>query len=1011
MSARFIQYGFTAGVVTEGLWGQTILQKYGYGLARCENYMVSKLGGLISRSGYVFCDAAPMQVGEAYKFFGFNFAKSTNNTAAILVVPDKIYFAQDGAWQLDDGVAVTQVTTGTYATITCSSAHGLVSGDYIQFTGANVPAQLYGQTCRVVSVTSSTVAVVSSIVGVGNLDDWAGTGLTGVTVHRLYSVDTPWDSDAIAALHLYQTRDEVRICSPVTAPHSLLREADGTWSLTEISFVHTMSPPDNLRMLDVSNTGQAGVVFAVTAVNAAGEESLPATVIIRDIRNYYNDDAEWIKIAWDHVPDAVYYIVYRSLLTRGERMNKGAALGYCARVYGNTFTDNNYLPDFTKTPPRENNPFAPGRINYIDVTNSGSGYNYDQFLLIVTDPDGSGASLEAIYDDDLNGFIAAITISGGAGYTNPTITPVFQGETATATATVAAGAVTAGTITDGGQYYSSTPAVTITGDGTGATATAVRTGDVITGITITNGGTGYTTATITIAPPTTPAGSGFTATADIAPLDGVYPQVSASFGQRAIYAATLNEPLGLWASQIGRIYNMSFSDVVAADESYNFSLDSTIMGTIKHIVGSVAGILVFSDIGIWLLTGSKTAPTATDIDAIPQTSVGSNALVPIIIDNDILYMELYNQTIRHLKFNDYSRNFGGQDVTLLAEDLIAASQEYLSWTYLHYPYKVINAVAIEGWMLSGTVEREQEVFAWWKQTTEGNFLANITLSENARPIEYVLVERNWNSEKIVTLEYQHNRRDSTRWVHCGLDQSVELPKTRGTVTLVYSNGAITATAPFFSAGDVGKYLLIDKGIARITAYTSSTVVSINIIDPIYNWVTENLRVYARAGAGTWFMTEEVTEITLPYNMRPGQVTAYLNGEVDHNYAEVDGVVTLTSPAHVGWVGLPYTCTAVSLPLQVNGAIIEESVKKILSGGLRLYDTRGLQVGTSFDDLYPIEEAYHEVESTEKVLTSGIEKVHVSSEWDESIALYMVCTDPVPIHITALVIHAEIGDEI
>lgn len=65
---------------------------------------------------------------------------------------------------------------------------------------------------------------------------------------------------------------------------------------------------------------------------------------------------------------------------------------------------------------------------------------------------------------------------------------------AIATATIAAGAVSAITLTAGG-YYIKVPLIKITGGGgSGATAVANMTGNLVSGVTITNGGTGYTSA-------------------------------------------------------------------------------------------------------------------------------------------------------------------------------------------------------------------------------------------------------------------------------------------------------------------------------------------------------------------------------------------------------------------------------------------------------------------------------------------------------------------------------------
>jgi len=95
-------------------------------------------------------------------------------------------------------------------------------------------------------------------------------------------------------------------------------------------------------------------------------------------------------------------------------------------------------------------------------------------------------------------YVSSINIgSGGTGYTvAPTVTidPPASGTTATATATVSGGVVTAITITNGGSGYTSTPNVTISGVGSGATATATRG----TGIIYTAGSAGTATINVTI---------------------------------------------------------------------------------------------------------------------------------------------------------------------------------------------------------------------------------------------------------------------------------------------------------------------------------------------------------------------------------------------------------------------------------------------------------------------------------------------------------------------------------
>ena len=95
---------------------------------------------------------------------------------------------------------------------------------------------------------------------------------------------------------------------------------------------------------------------------------------------------------------------------------------------------------------------------------------------------------------------AAIIENSGQQTVNVSQISVGAGDTATGDATVTAGQVTALTVTDGGNGYSSAnpPTVTIAppngGGGTQATATAIVTNGIVTGFTITSPGSGYSRA-------------------------------------------------------------------------------------------------------------------------------------------------------------------------------------------------------------------------------------------------------------------------------------------------------------------------------------------------------------------------------------------------------------------------------------------------------------------------------------------------------------------------------------
>lgn len=80
----------------------------------------------------------------------------------------------------------------------------------------------------------------------------------------------------------------------------------------------------------------------------------------------------------------------------------------------------------------------------------------------------------------------------------PRYTWINTKRTARATATVAAGAVTAFSVVDGGTGYTTAPTITVTGAGSGATGTATLSGTSIASIAVGAAGSGYGTAPTTV---------------------------------------------------------------------------------------------------------------------------------------------------------------------------------------------------------------------------------------------------------------------------------------------------------------------------------------------------------------------------------------------------------------------------------------------------------------------------------------------------------------------------------
>ena len=145
-------------------------------------------------------------------------------------------------------------------------------------------------------------------------------------------------------------------------------------------------------------------------------------------------------------------------------------------------------------------------VNSIQVTNGGAGYLFVPTVTLVGGG-GTGATATAVLSNGTTGFVTAIKVSGGSGYTLPPVVVIAPPQsTATAVATVTGGkpnspltltgGVAAIGLNAGGVGYTSNFAVTFNGGGgSGAAATAiVNQFGAVASVLVTNPGSGYTSA-------------------------------------------------------------------------------------------------------------------------------------------------------------------------------------------------------------------------------------------------------------------------------------------------------------------------------------------------------------------------------------------------------------------------------------------------------------------------------------------------------------------------------------
>lgn len=436
MLGELVQRAFAAGEISPNLFGRTELEKYDFALALAQNWFVDFRGGLSTRPGTEFVDLV-WHDDLPTKYIPFEFGSASFSSYALLFGHNYIRFIQDGSYVLETVKAITAATKANPGVLTIN-AHGYAVGDWIKIFDVGGMTQLNERTFAVSSVpTGNTLTLKDALTGVPLDTSAYGVYTAGGGAYRIYTVTTTYDSADLDLLHAEQNRSIITLTHQLYPTKTLTRTAATNWVLATKTYGATLAAPTGVTIAP-STAGTAGVVFAVTAVDAAGEESLPSPFAYNALSVNYAAVAGSAKVTWTGVTGAHHYNIYRSqIIPIGADISRAMQVGLVGVAYGTAFTDYNIVPDFTEAPPNHFDPFANLSITYIQVTAGGAGYTRAS----VVSASGGGTGFEAYPVVDAGGTILGIVIvNGGQNYVAPVISvTVGAGATFVATTTLSSG--------------------------------------------------------------------------------------------------------------------------------------------------------------------------------------------------------------------------------------------------------------------------------------------------------------------------------------------------------------------------------------------------------------------------------------------------------------------------------------------------------------------------------------------------------------------------------------------
>ena len=495
-----------------------------------------------------------------------------------------------------------------------------------------------------------------------------------------------------------------------------------------------------------------------------------------------------------------------------------------------------------------------------------------------------------------------------------------------------------------------------------------------------------------------------------------YPSCTKFFQNRLGFAATTKDPLTLWLSQTGDYPNFLTSSPLTDSDAINAPLVSEGVNSIRSMV-SIGNMIAFTAGGTWKIgTGSEsTALTPTTVRALQQGYIGASSINPIIVGSRILYCQEMGSTVRDISYQLADDVYKGDDMTMLARHLFK-NYKIIDWAFQQEPDGIIWAVRDDGVMLSFTYNKEQDVYAWARHITDGQFESVATIPGNGYTEVYVVVKREINGvskrfiEKLMPRMVSTDPRDQF-FVDCGLTLDNPITITGATKA---NPVVITAPAHGFINGNLIDIVNV-KGMTQINGSrykvankTTDTFELVNMDDDT-NINGTAFTTYKSGGV----VRKAVLTVSGLSHLEGETVTILADGSVNSPQIVTGGSITLDDYASRVHVGLGYECNLETLNLDfpMSDGTIQGRSKCIRSVTARFENTYGGTIGVNGDgNLELIEQMLSTIWGNPSNLFTGDVEVSPYTEFSTSGTIYFRQPDPLPMTILAIMAEVEIGGD-
>lgn len=501
-----------------------------------------------------------------------------------------------------------------------------------------------------------------------------------------------------------------------------------------------------------------------------------------------------------------------------------------------------------------------------------------------------------------------------------------------------------------------------------------------------------------------------------------YPSTVGYFQQRLGFASTNDNPETTYFSKSGQFKNFTVSAPIQDDDAVTFTIVGRKVNRIKHMV-DIGNLTMLTEGGIHIIQGDAAGVLKpADVNPKQLSYHGSGDLKPVIVGNNIVYVQTRGSYVRAFSLDDIkgSENI---DLTIFSTHLFEG-KTISDWSYQEVPNSVIWAAMSDGGVVALTYVRDQELIGWHRHDFDGTVENVCCVPEGDEDAVYFVIKRSIGGVYKRYIERMTTRTINDIVDYVGLDSSLSYDgRNTGSRTMTLSGSGwtyvdsltLTASSAYFSASDVGNSIFIDTDdgdIIRcsIISYTSTTQVTVRP----HKTVPASLQSVATT---SW--ARAVDEIQGLWHLEGKQVSIFADGFVVANpnndsYEAVtvtNGTITLDHTYSVIHVGLPITADLETLDVDTtNGETIVDKKKIVQKVTLYCEKSRGIWIGGSVpsdDTVDPLEDLNElKIRNEEGYedpieLATGPIEVTIKPEWNSNGRVFVRQVDPIPLTVLAI----------